>query len=73
MPGWPELQAILDDYQRRTQDLHATAARTLVSLVTKAMSESTTSDMLPRTTVVAFRLAHRVALQPIQVFLDGSC
>ena len=71
-----ELQAILGDYQRRLQgkrgqDIHTAAARTLVSLTTKAMSESATSDMLPRTTVVAFRLAHRVALQPVQVFLDG--
>ena len=70
-----ELRAILDDYQRRTQgkrgqDIHTIAARTLVSLTTKAMTDTATSDVMPRATVVGFRLAHRVAALPVQEFLD---
>jgi len=71
-----ELRAILGDYQRRTQgkrgqDLHATAAKMLVSLINQAMTNAATTDVMPRATVVGFRLAHRVALQSVQGFLDG--
>jgi len=70
-----ELQAILDDDQRRTQgkrgqDMQATAARTLVSLVTKAMSDAATNEVMPRATVVAFRLAARVLWGQGETLLD---